>query len=173
MTLLFMASLLFCQITFTAAGKPFNQSFITHNAIVILGTTQFPLSHTSSHLIMSFPVTSFLPATTTSAISWEQVVRIDPVGAGRTTAGNTLTVCKGDSVSFAWQGSHGVVQSKLAAWNTCDLSAGAYVEKAPISSPGSLTIRMTTAGVRFYYCQSGAHCAMGQKVKIITTNARC
>ena len=98
---------------------------------------------------------------------------LDPVGAGRTTAGNTLTVCKGDSVRFTWQGSHGVVQSKLAAWTTCDLSAGAYVEKAPISSPGTLTLRMPTAGVRYYYCQSGGHCGAGQKVKVVVLNRRC
>jgi hypothetical protein len=99
---------------------------------------------------------------------------IDPVGAGRSSAGNVLTVCLNDSVVFNWQRTHGIVQNKRLPWQRCNLASPSKILIVdPPTATGTRTIVMNRPGTRYYYCQVPGHCRGGQKVKVIVRNAPC
>jgi hypothetical protein len=88
------------------------------------------------------------------------------VGAGRKVAGDTLTLCRGDSVRFYWSGFHGVATTKPALWNSCSLTD--YKDWIPAAGSGDKSIVMKKVGTQYVFCQVYGHCNSGQKIKIVT-----
>lgn len=90
---------------------------------------------------------------------------------GRRVSGNTLTVCKGDSVRFFWGGFHGVAQTTKANWNACSLKK--YKNLIPVAGSGDKSVVMNKPGTRYVYCQVPGHCGAGQRIRIITKRTAC
>ncbi|XP_078171211.1 early nodulin-like protein 14, partial [Carex rostrata] len=71
----------------------------------------------------------------------------------------------GDSLTFKYPSSHDVVQVTKADYDTCSGSnpLGSY-------TGGSTTIKLTTAGKRYFICTTPGHCAAGMKLEVDVTS---
>ena len=77
----------------------------------------------------------------------------------------TMTVAAGTTVKFTWSSTHNVYEvSDATAFYDCDKSSGTEVastsfQTVDVAAPDTPT-------TRYYICQVGSHCTMGQKIAI-------
>lgn len=111
--------------------------------------------HTSDliHILHVFAA----PATIT--VDWSIPPSIGALPPKRSVTGDTLKVCKGDTVVFGWGGFHGVATTSAGKYKTCSLSG--YKEVAKVSGGGSYTVK--PSGTKYYICQVAGHCSSGRE----------
>ncbi|KAM0846910.1 hypothetical protein ACQ4PT_055411 [Festuca glaucescens] len=81
------------------------------------------------------------------------------------TDGKNFTT--GDSLVFTYAaGQHTVVEVTGAGFKACDMTGNAVLGSW---SSGSDTIKLDTAGRRWFICGVGNHCVQGMKLLVVTT----
>ncbi|KAJ3012735.1 hypothetical protein HKX48_006110 [Thoreauomyces humboldtii] len=81
-----------------------------------------------------------------------------------------LTIATGDSVHFTWAGGpHTVTQMTSGAEPCTPLVGGVNSGKLNVTSTASMVFN--TAGVRWFGCTVGTHCANGMQMKIVIEDA--
>ncbi|KAG7670335.1 hypothetical protein Ndes2526B_g00085 [Nannochloris sp. 'desiccata'] len=77
-----------------------------------------------------------------------------------------ITVAPGDTVTFTWLGTHGVVKIPTEECPTSFASNPEVTVLAPETAEGTYVWTATEPGVTWVTCQVGSHCANGQKIGI-------
>jgi len=108
---------------------------------------------------------------TTVKVTWAIPPSVPSVPAGRSFSGNTLTICAGDKVAFAWNDgmAHGLGSTTASKWASCSLSGLKVL--SPVKTTGSKVVTFAKPGTFYYLCQAPGHCLSGHKMKVVVGKA--
>ena len=71
-----------------------------------------------------------------------------------------LTVCKGDTITYNWSGTHGISATNAAQWVACNIVTSTVII-APVAG-STFTAVAKKPGMKYYYCPVPGHCSGGK-----------
>ena len=123
-----------------------------------IGSDCFRHGHPNEHNIYEFSQWVWDDMGMAAAVDWEAHYDMADGSA------NALTITAGTTATFTWTGGHNVYEfDDEAAYDSCDFASATELADTEAKT---LDVTEASATTKYYGCQVGSHCAVGQKIAI-------